>query len=319
MSLSKQRKTQVAYAKPAEIPLLDEEGLNYEMWRIRITSWVKVSPEKKSKLATLIFVSLPHKAFMAARHIDGDIMESAGGVKALLEKLDEIYLPDKLRHRLDVFEQFCGLIRKEGESVIEHINEFNNRFLEFSQFSEGIAYNDSTKALQLLQSCKLNEDDKKLVVSKMKEPPSFTDVCDLLKRIFSKTEKEKETTDETLKYQSQESDTDNLNATLMSRDNRRKYGQSSQPYDKNAREAVRNRPDYWDRNDRDDRETQRRRTHSGDRDADYQRKNVKRRDGSYQKCAVCDSIYHFYRDCPEVKKMKKEYQMKKEQEVNLSF
>ena len=57
------------------------------------------------------------------------------------------------------------------------------------------------------------------------------------------------------------------------------------------------------------------------------RKNPIGPDGRRRQCNVCDSIWHFFRDCPELEKVRKEYRGRNkkydddshEQEVNLSF
>ena len=77
----------------------------------------------------------------------------------------------------------------------------------------------------------------------------------------------------------------------------------------------------YERDARFDREV---RGDSGERD---RRKNPRGSDGQTNKCMVCKSIYHYVKDCPDVKTSREDYEKKnndnklreKDHEVNLSF
>ena len=99
--------------KPAEIPILDEEDENsFGTFKIRIIKWKKITKVKKSDQGTMIFLTLNPKgrAFMAAQNISDELLESNDGVQILLDELEKLFVPDKLRHRMDVFETLLNIL-----------------------------------------------------------------------------------------------------------------------------------------------------------------------------------------------------------------
>ena len=316
------RKTNTQVTRSADIPILDEEDeAGYDSWKIRVKKWSKVTKEKKSNQGNLLFLTLDPKgkAFMVAQHISEELLETTQGVQALLDELDKLFIPDKLRHRVDLYDKYGDLRRQDDESVIDHIQEFNKTFLEFRKLSITLPYDDTFVALDLLKSCKLQEEDKKLVLAQMVEPPSSADLISILKRIFSRSVKEKQQTaarqvasDVFVTKSNSEKmtdanntgnyDTENTNTTLYTRDNRKGYRQARPSYATRGRSGKRN--NSWNRN------------------SEGPKTNIKGLDGQPRTCSICDSIYHFFKNCPEVKKQKRDYDNRNRygnQEVNLSF
>ena len=48
------------------------------------------------------------------------------------------------------------------------------------------------------------------------------------------------------------------------------------------------------------------------KEKEAQEKNPIGSDGRRRRCMVCDSIWHYVNDCPEVKKLKRDYRNKKD-------
>ena len=247
-------------------------------------NWCIISKTPIYDQALSIQCVLGNNDFEATKHLTNEVLRSKEGVELLLEALDEFYIPDKLRHRIEVFEKFNTLRRNEDICVIEHIQKFMNMFQEFKSMTD-TPYDDSTLALQLFTSCNMTEEDKKIVSAQMDEPPSSKNVSNILKRVFSSSRKINRALNQ---------DTDDSHATLYTRYNRR--GSSNQTQrNKLDRRAVpytnsynRPRPNVQDYNNHD---------------------------GRILECHFCESTNHFIRDCDEFKKMKKKY---KENEVNRS-
>ena len=119
------------------------------------------------------------------KHIDEEILDSSKGVDALLEKLDELYVPDKLQDRMQLFQDLRDLKRGDDEPVIAFIQKYMVVFQDFRKLSDTFNYDDTTLAMDLFNACKLNAEDRKLVSASMTEPPNSANVKSILKRVFA--------------------------------------------------------------------------------------------------------------------------------------
>ena len=290
--------------KPADIPKLDDDGHDYANWKIRIKKWCTVSKEKISMRATNIQLTLGEKGFEATKYISEEILKSNTGVAALIEELDKLYIPDKLGKRIVVFRQLYDLRRKENGCVLDHIQEFMKLFREYRSLSTNLNHEDSSLALELMASCRLSEEDTKIVTAQMEEPPSSENIIKILKRIFSIAKQEKAIKDNEkesdifLAKSEENNESETAHNTFYGKSNNRRgmYRQG-----RRGRSGSRSRP--WSRNQ------------------DFRKKNPLGTDGRTLNCTFCDSVYHFIRNCPEADKYKREYKKRKydNQEVNLSF
>ena len=289
------------------IPILGEEVEKYDSFKFLLGKWCKITKIPPNERANHIILTLRGKALLAAQHMSDEDIESENGVEKLVKVLDSVYVPDKLRHRLDVYVKFSNLTRKEGGSVLEHLNDFQNTFLEFKKLSAGVInYGDELLALQLIKSCRLSETDNKLVLAQMIEPPSSENVSDILKRVFPAGSEEQKSTTENqtssdVLLSNTESQGGQENTTYFAKGNR--GGRGSYRPSFNTRGRQQKRTGSWNRNS-----------------SNQPRKNPLGPDGRYTLCSVCDSIWHYFRDCPHMKKVKKDQKNKESsQEVNLSF
>ena len=132
--------------KVVDVPKLDDDGANYNNWKLRTQKWCIISKTPISEQGLSIQCVLGENGFEATKHLTNAVLQTKEGVELLLEALDEFYIPDKLRHRIEVFEKFNTLRRKEDNCVIEHIQKFMNMFQEFKSMSD-TPYDDSTLAL----------------------------------------------------------------------------------------------------------------------------------------------------------------------------
>ena len=170
--------------KTLDIPEFNDSGNEYINWKIRINKWGTVTNVPKAKRATLIQLALGDKGFQATKWIPDEILKSNEGVKTLLDTLDEVYIPDKLRHRIAVFAKFNDLRRKENESILDHMQTFMDIYQEYRSMIPNFTYDDSTLALQLLTSSKLSEEDRKIVSAQMDDPPSSKDIQKIMRHTF---------------------------------------------------------------------------------------------------------------------------------------
>ena len=314
--------------KTTEIPALEDDGNEYINWKIRINKWTTVTNVPKAKRATLIQLALGDKGFQATKWIPDEILKSSEGVKTLLETLDEIYIPDKLRHRIAIFAKFNDLRRKENESILDHMQKFMDIYQEYRSMIPNFTYDDSTLALQLLTSSKLSEEDTKVVSAQMQDPPNSKDLQKIMRRVFAHSEENKKLNE----YKDNNSDIfiagsskehkekDSSHTTLYTRDKKgvfRPYINKSPPRVHRSRSPHHQRRSRSPQNNRFERNTQ-----SWDKRFRNPKKNSIGPDGCHLQCNFCSSVWHFINDCPDFHKHRKEFRERKSkdgQEVNLSF
>ena len=296
-------KSKQVNGKPTDVPKLDDDGADYDNWKIKVRKWCKVSKIKKSQQATYLQLALGIKGFQATKHIPDEDLETKTGVKLLIDALDEFYIPDKLQHRIILWRTFYNTRRQQNGPMMEHIHKFMDAFQEFKVLSEDILLDDSILAHLLLESCNLGDEDRKIVTAQMEEPPSSKNLKSILKRVFSTPNNEdtnnqdKANDSDVFLARSPENKTDlankdNTHPTLYTKDNRRVY----RPERRGRHER---RPEPWSTH------------HEGPR------KNSMGLDGRVRKCHVCDSIWHFFKDCPEKEKIRKKDDYS--HEVSFSF
>ena len=284
-----------------DVPKLDDDGANYFNWKLRTQKWCLISKVPISERALSIQCGLVGDAFEVTEHITVEDLQSKDGVKILLEALDEFYIPDKLRHRIEVFDKFSTHRRNDDTCIIEHIQKFMKMFKEYKSLTT-TPYDDSTLALQLFTSCNMSEEDKKIVSAQMEEPPSSKNVSNILKRVFSSSRKINRAVNQDTVNQ----DTEDSHATLYARHNRR--GSTNQT-PRNNRRAVPYNNHY-------------NRPKPNDQDFNKSRPNVRDHDGRILECHFCGSTNHFQRDCDNYKKAKNKYienLVHRDHEVNFSL
>ena len=314
--------------KSIDVPVLEENGNDYINWKIRINKWTTVTNVPKSKRATLIQLSLGEKGFQATKWITNEVLTSSEGVRILLETLDEIYIPDKLRHRIAIFAKFNDLRRKENESILDHMQTFMDIYQEYRSMIPNFTYDDSTLALQLLTSSKLSEEDTKVVSAQMQDPPNSKDLQKIMRRVFAHSEENKKLNE----YKDNNSDIfiagsskehkekDSSHTTLYARD---KKGVFYHNRNRSPPRTQRSRSPHYPRRSRSPRSNRfERKNYSSNRNYKVQKKNVMGPDGRHKECNFCSSVWHFINDCPDFHKHRKLYREEKSQEVQevcLSF
>ena len=303
--------------KGSDPPILDADGVTFVNWRIKSEIWcdteTNIRPENQ---ANKIMMKLPDRAFEHVKHLREKV-KCKEGVKILLDKLAELFIPDKLGDRIRVHMRLHNMRRKENGCVLKHIEEYMKVFREYRTLCvKSDDYDDSDLALTIMASCELSEADTKTVSAQMKEPPSSDNVIQILKRIFSMTNQENSNKDkndsdiflakaaQVKKHESNFGEDRDSHSNFYERGNNRKDDRDTnnifyergnnrkinRPGNKNGRPKPWDKPwdKPWEKNQRG------------------QFKNKIGRDGRVQTCRYCDSQYHFIADCDEFTKMKRE-------------
>ena len=282
-------------------------------------------------MAEILQLVMSKKPFGITKRIPEDVLKSENGVKEILKKLDEHYIPDKLQHTMKVWDKFMSIKRKHNEPMNDHIQRFMEVFENFQDIDSRLACPDTIVTMLLLTSCNLNEDDSKIVKAQMEEPPASKNLIGILKRVMTTDKTNKETDEETEIFfsntQLDNSSSDRATrTTLYAQDNRRVY-----------RPVRRGRAERTDPSWRPDGPSWRPEGRAERTDPSWRadgpswrpdgpswrpdgpKKNPRGPDGDYQRCHFCDSIWHYVNGCPDVKKFKREYRNKKDDRDDKDF
>ena len=83
----------------------------YEVWKNDIKIWCLLTDLDVKKQALAIHLSLTGRARVATSELQVAVLNSESGVDKLLEKLDELFLPDKGRRQFAAFHHLYNLRR----------------------------------------------------------------------------------------------------------------------------------------------------------------------------------------------------------------
>ena len=285
-------------SRPAmDIPILEKDGSNYNNYKHRLGIWCLVSGEPQEDQAFLIQSKLGEKAFDITKGIDHNLLKSDGGVDALIQKLDEFYIPDKLLYGRQWCDKYRDLKRRDDESVIEYIQRFLNVYEDFKKFNADVDYPDHILAWDLIRSLNLSMDDEKIVTAQMKYPPTSQDLIGILKRVFTNKKVDKPESD----YSNNKASDIFLSKSRnnLEVDQEHNYPHSSLYAKNNRRPTYRppRRGRYLDRNVPYNR-------YNDIRNSKGQRQNIAGPDGKIRTCSFCNSEWHFLKDCTELHKIK---------------
>ena len=157
------------------------EDLNYEAWKKNIRMWCRLTDLTASKQALAVHLSLSGRARNAFSEISLTDLEKENGVDNLLKKLDKIFLPEKGHGQFKAFNNLYNLRRMTEAKMSDFVCEFEHTYFKFK--SEEMSLPDPVLALMLLASCNLSENDHHLVMSAVTDV-TYDKIQDAILRIF---------------------------------------------------------------------------------------------------------------------------------------
>ena len=293
-------------------PLLNNEN-EYEVWKEEIDIWCEVTDIPKSKQALLIRLSLTGRGKQAASQLTKEVLEAADGVTKLLNKLDDLFLHDKGSRQFAAFRSLYNL-RRGDKCIDTFLSEFEHVYYKFTE--QGMSLPDTVMAFMLLESCKLADTEVQMVMSAIKEV-KYAEIKSALKRIFAKQASNNVGSD--IKTEPVFHGSENEVLYSSARGNggwRGRAGTRGGGYSGGggyargasgstrgyARGGARGRGGYRGRGAPVSGSNtvalggEGRQLNQTGRDG--RKLNPVGRDGEVSRCAVCDSRYHWFRECP---------------------
>ena len=310
------------------------EGMDYLKWKREINIWrdgTSVKPEKQASVAILRIMD--HKARDFATRLDREKLKVATGIDYVIKELDEFFEEDGTQNVFLAIENLEKFIRTKDMGMLEYIAEFGRKVDAISELlTEGEKpYHDGILAYRLLKQSSLSKEQQILVRATMPKL-TFKDMENCLKRAFGDAviigKKESTYSDnmkikiepmDTLYQDENSSDSDGYDPNTFYQNNyRNKFSRGNYPNYRGSRGGRDrgsssgyqkfNNNNYYQRNHRQNKDFGRsdapgHELHSSNNkhcsDDNLIRENKKDRFGNVMKCNICDSKFHFARECPD--------------------
>ena len=270
-----------------QIPELSPDGMNYNIWKKEIDLWCQVTTTAVTRRAPQIYFSLKGKGRTGAMKIPHEQLKTNDGVKILLQRLDEVFLPNKAMRLFNANNKLRSVKRKPDGLVNDYLLEFDNA--KFLLEQEGLQRDDTLLGLDLLAQCQLSETKNHLVMSGLSDVTYENMKAKLSSIFFNEGDTFKKFDDsEKRSASSMENDSEGIFYTNSYYQRGRGRGGPSRGRS-SGNDWKRTRYERGTNNsqDRNDNGTQ-----------SFRTQNPPGRDGKPSKCNICQSIYHWARKCP---------------------
>ena len=254
-------------------PKMDDVG-NYESWKADIMIWRRLTDLDVEKQALVVHLRLEGAARIASGELGETVLGQKDGLDKLIEKLDQLFLKDKSTRQYSAFRECYKVKRENSQSVEEFITRFEQVLFKMNKLEMKLP--DAVAAFMLLEASNLSENDSKLVLSGIKEV-SLENMKESMIRILGGKFRGGSLPSIAVK----EEPTFECSETF--------YGQSTRYRDSKFRRGAfrgSSRGSYTSRGGK--------LNTSGDK-----KTNPLDRNGKPSKCAICGSIYHWARSCPD--------------------
>ena len=273
---SSSRKPSMATTMKMPPPLEDEDS--YEVWKEDLQIWCDLTDIPVEKQALAVHLTLTGRARAASQQVKREDLKKSTGVKTLLTKLDSEFLVEKGRRQFAAFNAFHNYTRTTDD-MGTFVSGFENVYFKFTQ--QGMTLPDTVLAFMLLRAGNLEEVDRKVIMSSIKEV-TYANMKSSLKRVFC---------DDAPKSEA---------SSLQIKSEPVFYGNEERDY--TGQQARGGRGGRGRRQWRGGRGGQRSLTGANRTPVAARggrRSNPHNSDGNVSRCFICDSKFHWARNCPD--------------------
>ena len=258
-------------------PLLEDEDA-YEVWKEDLQIWCDLTDIPVEKHALAVHLTLTGRARAASQQVPREDLKKSTGVKTLLAKLDSEFLVEKGRRQFAAFNAFHNYTRTTDD-IGAFVSGFENVYFKFKQ--QDMTLPDTVLAFMLLRASNLDEVDRKVIMSSIKEV-TYANMKSSLKRVFCDDAPKSEGSSLQIKsepvfYGNEERD----QTAQQTRGGRGGRGRRQWRGVRGGRRSLTgaNRTPVAARGGR--------------------RSNPQNADGEVSRCFICDSKFHWARECPD--------------------
>lgn len=260
----------------------------YETWKNELEVWELVTDVKPEKQALAVTLSLTGQARARALEIDAAELNTGDGMNVLVTTLDALFLQDEVDLAYMSYSDFESFKKRQSMSMADYIVEYERRYTICKKYK--MEYPDAVLAFKLLDNAGLTEKEKQLVLTAA-SARKFSSMKSALKRIFGGHSRVK-VDDEIIVKQEEEA--------FVTKNSEKYRGNrfSNQPSSSDQR--------TWPKN----------KVSKGSNPLD--------RYGRRTKCAVCQSVFHWAKQCPHKEEVRMtdtdiEHYEECEEECNLTL
>ena len=279
--------------KTANCPIFNPEEIDYDHWRKDALLWKAITNLPKTKQGPTAYLAIRGSAKKSVFHMDMDTLKLKSGFDELIKLLDELYLPAKFENEYKHFDDLFNFVRKPEELVTIFCRDWHAKLLNF----ESIAGKMSSKmaALMLLSASKLTKSQRQITKAMIGNDITYERIRGVINVIC---DVEANAGDEI----AISSETFVARRFPWSKNTSRSYrgsssGTSSYMNSKRHGENSSGTSSY----------------RSQSRERDYEPSYKEReyaqfknctKDGKVTTCGFCGSMYHYQRDCEDLKRLK---------------
>ena len=272
-------------------PSFDKKVDNYAKWSKKFKIWQNITEVEKKKQAGFLLLRLDeYTSESVLEAVTTDQINSDEGVQKILDHMDTLYKKDATIAAFEMVEQFENFRRPPNQPMAEFVPEFEKWWNKVK--GEGTTMSDNILAYKLMKAANLSENEEQLVKASIDEI-KFEEMKKILKKTFSNKTESMTSKASKLKLE----DPDIPDETYFQRNNRNKGKYISY----NNRPPLATKQRSYDQNYN----PQRSEARSGP--SRTEGKNPFR-NGEITRCAICQSINHWAKHCPDRKGPYKTYQ-----------
>ena len=161
-------------------PVFNPEDDDYTSWKADLEIWQMYTDINSRKQGPAVYLSLKGRARDAIRGVTTDQIGAEDGVKAIINKLDEVFQSDLNTRAYCAFKDFVNYRRKSGENFAKFIVEYEKHYREISKYK--LELPEGVQAFFLLNAANLAKDMEKL--ARATADLTYKDMKDKLMKIF---------------------------------------------------------------------------------------------------------------------------------------
>ena len=314
------------------------KNTSYTQWKREVDIWMAGTDVPEKKRAARLFQKMEGKVKQYVSRMSIDDLSATDGVKKVKDHLDEYYKKDEAQTLFLAIEDFQKYRRARDEPIADYIEEFQRRYDIVKEAHPGneehSAIPEGLLAYTVLKHASLGENDERLVRATCAQL-TYKEMCKALKRCLGDTvvnssgcgssgtqvqvksepsdayhARECSSDDECLDtyYQNRNSNGGKFQGSNNRFNNNGRYQNNYGRYQNNSRGYQNNNNNNSDRYQKNDNNQNKGKypnkyanqyNDSQNKYQGNQRENMKdRRTGEVMRCKVCDSKFHFAKQCP---------------------
>ena len=142
-------------------PPIFEDGADFYEWQREIEIWAMVTDIPEEKQAAAIYLSLEGKARDCCKSVKVEELKGKDGTEKLMSKLRDLYAIDNEQRIYQAYEEFENYTRSDNITMTDFLNEWERRYNQLR--AREIELPDAVLAYRLLKSANLSSEKQALV------------------------------------------------------------------------------------------------------------------------------------------------------------